>query len=190
VILWGVGKENAGTQERLIFMAQLAATAKHLGPSRLTVAACRINRENFTIEDRRTANLDVLGLNEYFGWYEPDFSGSDQPLANSRPDKSVIISETGADGATGYRGSGRILFTEDWQAEFYRQQFSRIAATPYSTGLAAWLLYDFRTERRQTGFQKGFNRKGLIEADKKTKKRAFDALATCYKRGKSKSKRP
>ncbi len=181
VIIWGVGNENADTDARLAFMADLAATAKRLDPSRLTSAACLINRENFTIDDRLARHLDVIGLNEYFGWYEPDFSGLDQLLANSRPDKPVIISETGADAALGHRGTGRVLFTEDWQAEFYRQQFRRIAATPYVAGLAAWLLYDFRTERRQTIFQRGFNLKGLIGADKTTRKLAFEVLAECYR---------
>jgi beta-glucuronidase len=181
VIIWGVGNENADTDARLAFMAELAATAKRLDPSRLTSAACLINREHFMIEDRLTQHLDVIGLNEYFGWYEPDFSGLETLLANSRPDKPVIISETGADATPGHRGAGRVLFTEDWQAEFYRQQVSRIAATPYVAGLAAWLLYDFRTERRQTSFQRGFNRKGLICADKTTKKLAFEVLAECYR---------
>lgn len=181
IILWGVGNENADTDARLAFMADLAATAKRLDPSRLTAAACLINRETFTIEDRLAAHLDVIGLNEYFGWYEPNFTSLDRLLANSSPDRPVIISETGADAAPGHRGAGRVLFTEDWQAEFYRQQFTRIAATPYVVGLAAWLLYDFRTERRQTGFQRGFNRKGLIGADKETRKLAFEALAACYR---------
>jgi len=182
VIIWGVGNENADTDARLAFMADLAETAKRLDPSRLTSAACLINRESFTIEDRLADHLDVIGLNEYFGWYEPDFSGLDRLLANSAPAKPVIISETGADAALGHRGAGRVLFTEDWQAEFHRQQFRRLIASPYVVGLAAWLLYDFRTERRQTAFQRGFNRKGLIGADKTTRKLAFEALAECYKR--------
>jgi beta-glucuronidase len=181
VIVWGVGNENADTDARLAFMADLAGTAKRLDPSRLVSAACLINRERFTIEDRLAEHLDVIGLNEYFGWYEPDFSGLDRLLANSAPDRPVIISETGADALPGHRGAGRVLFTEDWQAEFHRQQFRRIAATPYVAGLAAWLLYDFRTERRQTGFQRGFNRKGLIDADKETRKLAFAALADCFR---------
>jgi beta-glucuronidase len=181
VILWGVGNENADTQERLAFMAELAATAKRLDPTRLTVAACLINRKRFAIEDRLIDHLDVIGLNEYFGWYEPDFSGLDRLLANSRPNKPVIISETGADAAPGHRGAGRQLFTEDWQAEFYRQQIRRIAAAPYVVGIAAWLLYDFRTERRQTGFQRGVNRKGLMDIDKETRKLAFEVLAECYR---------
>ncbi len=142
----------------------------------LVSAACLINRETFRIEDRLAAQLDVIGLNEYFGWYEPDFSGLDRLLANSDPGKPVIVSETGADAATGHRGAGRVLFTEDWQAEFYREQLKRIAEASYVSGIAAWLLYDFRTERRQTGFQKGFNRKGLIAEDKERRKLAFEAF--------------
>ena len=122
----------------------------------------------------------MIGLNEYFGWYEPDFSGLDRLLANSDPGKPVIVSETGADALPGHRGAGRVLFTEDWQAEFYRQQVRRLAATPYVAGIAAWLLYDFRTERRQTRFQKGFNRKGLIAEDKTTRKLAFWALSELF----------
>ena len=182
VIIWGVGNENADTDARLAFMADLAATAKGLDPSRLTSAACLINREHFTIEDRLAEHLDIIGLNEYFGWYEADFSGLDRLLANSSPGKPVIVSETGADAVKGNRGAGRVLFTEDWQAEFYREQFRRIVATPYIAGLAAWLLYDFRTERRQTGFQRGYNRKGLMGSDKATKKLAFEALTECYRK--------
>ncbi len=181
VILWGVGNENADTDARLSFMSRLAETARASDPTRLVGAACLINRQTFSIEDRLTDCLDVIGLNEYFGWYEPDFSGLDRLLANSRPDKPVIVSETGADALARHRGAGRILFTEDWQAEFYRQQMARLVSTPYVAGVAAWLLYDFRTERRQTGFQKGFNRKGLIAEDKKTRKAAFHALSALYR---------
>jgi beta-glucuronidase len=180
VILWGVGNENADTDARLSFMARLAQAARNADPTRLVGAACLINRETFAIEDRLAEHLDVIGLNEYFGWYEPDFSGLDRLLANSDPGKPVIVSETGADALPGHRGAGRVLFTEDWQAEFYRQQVKRLAATPYVAGIAAWLLYDFRTERRQTGFQKGFNRKGLIAEDKATRKLAFTALSELF----------
>ncbi|MBL8588802.1 MAG: hypothetical protein JNK46_09760 [Methylobacteriaceae bacterium] len=175
IVIWGVGNENADTDARLAFMADLAATAKRLDPSRLTSAACLINRDRFTIEDRLAGHLDVIGVNEYFGWYEPDFSGLDRLLANSSPDRPVIVSETGADAAHGRRGAGRLLFSEDWQADFLEAQLTRIAASDYVRGVAVWLLYDFRSERRQTGFQRGFNRKGLIGADKETKKQAFDA---------------
>jgi beta-glucuronidase len=46
--------------------------------------------------------------------------------------------------------------------------------------MTPWLLYDFRSERRQTDFNRGYNRKGLIAEDKHTRKLAFGVLADYY----------
>lgn len=180
VVIWGVGNENADTDARYRFMARLAARARSADPTRLIAAACLINRGRFAIEDRLAEHLDVIGLNEYFGWYEPDLSSFERLVANSDPAKPVIVSETGADALHGHRGTGRLLFSEDWQAEFYRLQIAVIARTPWIRGIAAWLLYDFRSERRQTSFQRGFNRKGLVAEDKVSKKASFAVLAQLY----------
>lgn len=182
IILWGVGNENADTDARLHFMAELARAARQADPSRLVTAACLINRAEFRIEDRLAAHLDVIGLNEYFGWYEQGFQGLQRLLANSRPDRPVIISETGADARAGHRDSAAPLFSEERQAAFYEGQAAALERAPYVRGLAAWLLYDFRSLRRQTRAQSGFNRKGVIAEDKATRKLGFAALAACFRR--------
>jgi beta-glucuronidase len=182
VIAWGVGNENADTEARYLFMSRLAGAARGMDPSRLIAAACLINRERFAIEDRLADHLDLIGINEYFGWYERDFSGLERLLANSRPGKPVVISEVGADALAGYRGRGDELFTEDCQAEIFRRQLAIVDTAEYVQGFCPWVLYDYRTERRQTRFQKGWNRKGLIGADKATRKLAFDVLADHYGR--------
>ena len=181
VILWGIGNENADTDARYRFMRALAETAREADPTRLISAACLINRDQFRIDDRLAEHLDVIGLNEYFGWYEPEFDGLERLLLNSAPDRPVIISETGADALAGHRGGERELFTEDCQAHFYRRQIELIDRAPYVCGMTPWLLYDFRSERRQTVFNQGFNRKGLIAEDKRTRKLAFDVLSAFYR---------
>ncbi len=180
VIIWGVGNENADTDARYAFMSRLAQAARRADPSRLVSAACLINRDRFAIEDRLADHLDVIGLNEYFGWYEPDFTGLQRLLANSRPGRPVVISEVGADALAGHHGGVRELFTEECQADIYRQQLAMIAGVPWLRGFCAWLLYDFRSERRQTRFAGGFNRKGLIAEDKATRKLSFHVLAQVY----------
>lgn len=182
VILWGVGNENEDSDARLDFMRTLAQAAKAADPTRLVAAACLINREKFCIEDRLTDHIDVIGINEYFGWYEPDFSGLQRLLAASAPDKPVIVSETGADALAGHHGDASEFFTEECQARVYEQQIAHLASAPYVCGMTPWLLYDFRSERRQTLFNQGFNRKGLIAEDKKTRKLAFEVLARHYRR--------
>jgi len=180
IILWGIGNENHDTDARLAFMQELAKTTKQLDPSRLVSAACLINRAQFRIEDRLTDSLDVIGVNEYFGWYEPGFDGLERLLKNSQPDKPVLISETGADAMSGHHGSKTELFTEECQAEILKTQVEMSFSTSYVCGIAPWLLYDFRSERRQTVFNQGFNRKGVIAEDKKTRKLGFYALAKSY----------
>ena len=182
VIIWGVGNENADTNARFFFMSRLAEAARKADPTRLISAACLINRQTFRIEDRLADSLDIVGLNEYFGWYEPDMSRMEQLLANSRPGKPVVISETGGDALAGHHGPVTELFTEEKQADIHRQQLAILDRFPYVRGYIPWLLYDYRTERRQTRFQRGFNRKGLIAEDKKTRKCAFALLAEHFAR--------
>ena len=180
VIIWSVGNENADTDARLQFMSRLAKTAKQFDPSRLVSAACLVNYEKLRIEDRLTAALDVIGINEYYGWYDPDYQKLVQLGKNSNPDKPVIITETGADARAGHHGSKSDIFTEEYMENVYKRQIEVIRTLEYVKGLAPWILYDFRASRRFNRFQQGYNRKGLIAADKTTKKLAFYVLQQFY----------
>ncbi|MEZ5932047.1 MAG: glycoside hydrolase family 2 TIM barrel-domain containing protein [Alphaproteobacteria bacterium] len=180
VIAWGVGNENADTEARLVFMRRLTETARALDPSRLVGAACLVNQKARRIEDRLAAHLDLVGINEYYGWYEPDFSDLSAIGANYDLDRPLIITETGADAPAGRRSEEKALFSEDQMLECYQAQFAAIAGIDAVKGFCPWILYDFRSERRKNSFQKGYNRKGLIDADKETKKLAFHALKRFY----------
>jgi hypothetical protein len=50
----------------------------------------------------------------------------------------------------------------------------------FQAGVTPWILYDFRCPRRLNRYQEGFNRKGLIDQDRKTKKLAFDVMRKFY----------
>jgi beta-glucuronidase len=180
VIIWSVGNENADTDARLQFMSNLAKTAKTYDPSRLVSAACLVNKAELKIEDRLTAALDVIGINEYYGWYEPDYNDLIQLGKNSNPDKPVIITETGADARAGHHGSRSDKFTEEYMEEVYKRQIAVIRTLDYVKGMSPWILYDFRASRRFNRFQQGYNRKGLIASDKQTKKLAFYVLQQFY----------
>jgi beta-glucuronidase len=180
VIIWGIGNENADTNVRFFFMSRLAEAARRADATRLISAACLINRLTFRIEDRLADCLDIVGLNEYFGWYEPDMSLLQRLLTNSFPGKPVVISESGGDALAGHHGPDTELFTEEKQEAIHREQLEILDRVPYVRGYIPWLLYDYRSERRQTRFQRGFNRKGLIAEDKATKKRAFTLIADRY----------
>jgi beta-glucuronidase len=181
VIIWSVGNENADTEERLRFMSGLAKKAKEMDETRMVSAACLINHEKFKIEDRLTEFLDVIGVNEYYGWYDPDFGKLSRILSNSLPDKPVIITEFGGGARSGQRGTMNDLFSEDYQKALYIQQVETFKHYPFITGLSPWILYDYRCPRRFNRYQEGYNRKGLIDADRKTRKLAFFVMQNFYK---------
>jgi beta-glucuronidase len=180
VIIWSIGNENADTDPRLEFMSRLAKKAKTLDNSRPVSAACLIKHEKLKIEDRLAEYLDIIGINEYYGWYDPDFEKLPKILANSNPGKPVLICEFGGDARLGQRGTIDELWTEDKQKRIYEQQVETFKKCPYIAGTTPWILYDFRCPRRLNRHQEGFNRKGLIDADRKTRKPAFYVMREFY----------
>lgn len=180
VIIWSVGNENADSDERLQFMSGLAECAHREDANRLVSAACLVDSEKNAITDRLIAYLDVIGVNEYCGWYTPDFEKLPQMLANSKPEKPVIITEFGADAMPGYHGTITDKGTEECQAHIYELQIETLRKIDYIKGMTPWILYDFRCPRRASVIQKYYNRKGLCSADKKYKKPAFKILQKYY----------
>ena len=180
IIIWSVGNENADTDARLTFMSNLVKKGHEYDSCRLYSAACLVNHAKNTIEDRLARHLDVIGINEYYGWYEENFEDLIEIGENSNPGKPVLITETGADGFIGEGAPQRGLFSEAYMSEVYAKQIDYLSRLDYIRGISPWILYDFRVERRQNMFQKGWNRKGLIANDKSTKKEAFSFLANFY----------
>lgn len=180
VIIWSVGNENADTDSRLTFMKSLASKARQTDPTRLITAANVINHVDNKIEDRLAEFLDVIGINQYYGWYDPDYSKLPKLFENSKPDKPVIISEFGGGARAGQRGTINDCFTEDNQLHIYRMQISVMERIPYIKGISPWILYDFRSPRRTNPYQDYYNRKGLLSEDKKHKKLAFDVMKEFY----------
>ena len=181
VIIWSVGNENPDTDARLEFMRTLAETARELDPTRLISAACLVDHVANRIADRLAEHLDVIGLNEYIGWYEPEFAKLPDLLNNSEPDKPVILTEFGGGALAGHHGSRDEMFTEENQAWIYRRQTDTIATIPYIKGMSPWILYDFRSPKRANRFQRGYNRKGLLSQDKRHRKAAFFVLQEFYR---------
>jgi len=186
--LWSVGNETPVSDARNAFLRQLAADARALDPTRLVTAALLTAREDDggrpvkTMTDPLAATLDVMSINAYEGWY-----GGDRLQDLSRfewrlpTDKPVLFSEVGAGARAGLHQPDRPgKFSEEYQAEYYRQTLAMLSRIPNLVGLSPWVLKDFRSPRRQRpGIQGGWNRKGLV-SETGERKLAFDVLATWY----------
>lgn len=142
--------------------------------------------------DVNMEDIDIYGLNEYFGWYLAERSLTPQLginevtaqrilldlVAKTRIEvpsgKAMIISEFGADAKLGFTGDDETLFSEKFQARFYRLHLEMIANNPEIAGTVPWVLMDFSSPRRMaSGLQDGFNRKGLVDETGRPKEAYF-----------------
>ncbi|HEU5399718.1 MAG TPA: beta-glucuronidase, partial [Terriglobales bacterium] len=162
----------------------MIATARGLDSTRLISAALQVQHHEGTtrvIDDPLGADLDVLGCNEYIGWYEGSADDADKASWKTSYDKPLIISEFGAGAKYGLNGDKDVRFTEEFQANVYEHQLKMLDRIDFLRGTTPWILMDFRSPRRLLpAIQDYYNRKGLV-SDKGEKKKAFYVLQNWYR---------
>lgn len=185
VIFWSVANETPVKPERLTFLTQLAQDARGLDSTRLITSA--LNHVDDTGPDTRTLTdplgevLDVIGLNEYLGWYWGRPEDADKMQWKSKWDKPLIVSEFGGSAPFGKHGDADERWTEEYQASLYQHQLAMLRRIPNFAGLSPWVLMDFRSPARMLpGVQDYHNRKGLI-SNRGQRKQAFYVLQKFYK---------
>ena len=185
IIFWSITNESAKSPERNAFLHELAAAARTLDGTRLITAATnqssRPEPHKMVIDDPLIADLDVVGLNEYIGWYDGVPADLDLTSWSNPYDKPVIVSEFGGDARQGLHGDPSQRWTEEYQEDIYKHQIAALRKVPFICGIAPWILKDFRSPRRQLpSVQDGFNRKGLI-SNNGEKKKAYFVLQQFYR---------
>ena len=132
------------------------------------------------LDDPLAKALDVVGVNEYIGWYTGTAEDADK-TEWVLPEKPVIVSEFGAEAKYGIHGGPTQRWAEEQQVNVYKHQFAMWAKVPQLRGLTPWVLMDFRSPGRNIPkLQDGYNRKGLL-SEKGEKKQAFLLFQETYK---------
>jgi beta-glucuronidase len=185
VVLWSLSNETPVGQERTDFLKALAADARQLDSTRLITSAMnhttQAGPDMRSLADPLGEVLDVLGLNEYIGWYEGRPEVADYTQWQNPYNKPVIVSEFGADALYNLHGDAETRFTEEYQANLFQHQLAMLQRMPFLAGSSPWLLMDFRSPRRPlAGIQDYYNRKGLI-SDRGQRKEAFYVLQKFYR---------
>jgi beta-galactosidase len=185
ILFWSIGNETfvrdpkampADANDRLL--RELAAVVREEDPSRLSTYA-----SNGSAGEPRAGVPDVLGFNHYFGWYQgeaEEFAAwADQQHA-LRPDLRIGMSEYGAGAniahheAPGRRPEPNGQWhPEEWQAHYHEVYWPALAARPWMWSKLVWCMFDFASDGRNEGGTPGINDKGLMTADRKTRKDAF-----------------
>jgi len=182
VILWSIANETPNTPDRTRFLKTLAGDVRTLDSSRLVTAALLVRTEGHDkyIDDSLGEALDVIGVNEYIGWYEQRPEDADSTVWHTTYDKPMIVSEFGADAKAGFHGAETERWTEEYQTNVFRHQMGMLNRIPQLRGISPWILMDFRSPRRLLpGVQDGYNLKGLISSQG-DKKQAFFFLQKTY----------
>ena len=134
------------------------------------------------VEDNMNQYVDVISFNSYLGWYGGTIDDLKTRQWNIPYDKPIFISEFGAGALQGKHGNVDEIWTEEYQAELYKQTLAMFNKVDGFSGTSPWILVDFYSPRRQlNGIQDFFNRKGLI-SNNGVKKQAFYELHEFYKK--------
>jgi len=188
VILWSMANETPVGDARNEFLRALVERAKSLDSTRLITAAMEKNyqgRNKPVINDPFGRYVDVLGCNEYIGWYEGLPDRCDLYTWKTIYNKPVIISEFGGGALGGYHADKDTRWSEEYQEYLYEKQIKMLEKIPFLAGTSPWILTDFMSPRRPLPrIQDYWNRKGLI-SDKGEKKKAFYVMQRFYEKHKS-----
>ncbi|HEY5142700.1 MAG TPA: glycoside hydrolase family 2 TIM barrel-domain containing protein, partial [Solirubrobacteraceae bacterium] len=158
IALWSIGNElsaRAGPIQAT-YISEAVRAAKALDPSRpvgLAVAAAP------TVGCQTAyAPLDVIGLNDYYGWY-PGTNGvtADRDLLSEYldgvracyPKKALMISEFGAE--ANRDGPPEEHGTYAFQQEFVNFHLGVYATKPWLSGAIYWALQEFRVRPNWDG---------------------------------------
>jgi len=185
VIIWSMANETPVLPSRLNFIRSLIDYTRSRDDSRLISAALEKHTKSGStniqvVEDPLAEYIDILGINEYIGWYGGtplDIAATEWEINYTKP---LIISEFGGGALQGFHGDKGTRWTEEFQEELYRETIIMLDKIPQYSGVTPWILTDFRSPRRMLpGIQDGWNRKGLI-SETGDKKKAFGVLKLYY----------
>jgi beta-glucuronidase len=187
LIIYSVANETPINDARNRFLGQLIKDAHTTDPTRLVSAALQngetVDGGRFTmhINDPIGNDLDVLGNNEYIGWYVRHPEDADKTDWTTIYNKPLIMSEFGGDALFGLHGSPNTRWTEEYQENLYQHQIAMLKRISFLRGTTPWILKDFRSPRRTLPrIQDYFNRKGLV-SERGERKKAFFVLQKFYR---------
>ena len=118
--------------------------------------------------------MDVICLNRYYGWYVygGDLDAAKQALKVemdywATTGKPVMFTEYGADTVAGLRLATSVMFTEEYQVDYYKANHEVLDELPFFIGEQAWNFADFATSQGINRVEG--NKKGLFTRDRRPK---------------------
>jgi len=189
VMVWSIGNELASKPKGALagYIRGAARLAKQLDPTRLVSLAI----VGYTFDECVPAynRLDVIGVNEYFGWYPgPVGQVADQDLLPGflenvkacYPGHGIMVTEFGAE--ANREGPQEEKGTYSFQQDFVRFHLGVFASKPWLSGAFYWTLQEFRVRPGWDGGnpypQPPIHQKGLVTFTGEKKPAYFDVQSS------------
>jgi beta-galactosidase len=195
ICLWSVGNEFQSFRTSVAdYVRHVARATKTADPTRLTTFC-----SYFYTWDKAYDYVDVISVNEYFGWHLASLNllaGMLDRIHEEWPHKPVLISEFGVQSEHGMRnhspklaGPIKSLLTkdlsEDHQSLFLRSHLDTIwSRDHYIAGTVVWTYNDFMAYSRKPKTPEtpvGQNSCGLVTMDRR-RKLAWETVGVRYGR--------
>ena len=175
VVMWNIANEPDGCGEgAFAYFEPLFALAHREDPQKRPVCIASAQMAGGPDTDVSARLSDVICLNRYYGWYEggPDLREPSQWLRKELEEweklgKPLIITEYGADTVAGLHDTTPVMFTEEYQLEYYRMNNQVLDEFSFVVGEHAWNFADFATGQGVNRVQG--NKKGLFTRDRRPK---------------------
>ena len=175
VVMWSIANESDTTafpDSAVDYYKPLYDLAHSCDPQNRPVTIVGVQNEY--VRDKTLPLMDVICLNRYYGWYVygGDLKAAQQALTLElnywkQFNKPLMFTEYGADTIAGFHASTPVMFTEEYQVDFYEATHEITDRYDYFIGEQVWNFADFATIQgimRVVG-----NKKGIFTRDRQPK---------------------
>lgn len=174
VVMWSLANESdSGAPGAYEYFKPLFDLAHSADPQHRPCTIVSMQMENFK-EDCTLRLSDVICLNRYYGWY---IAGGDLDSAKALMEqelafwnnvgKPFLFTEYGADTVCGLHDTTPVMFTEEYQVEYYKMNHEVVDRLENFVGEQVWNFADFATSQGIMRVQG--NKKGIFTRDRKPK---------------------
>lgn len=175
VVMWNIANEPDSYSEGAYeYFKPLYDLAHELDPENRPCTLTSVQMAGGPDTDKSAILSDVICLNRYYGWYfgGPDLVGPMDVLRKELKEweklgKPLVITEYGADTVLGFHDVTPVMYTEEYQVDYYKANNAVLDEFKFVAGEQVWNFADFATSQGMLRVQG--NKKGLFSRDRKPK---------------------